>query len=211
MDNSSNEECYGNDAVFLYNAYAVLNIVFGFVACFSAIFVLAILLLLDKHLFYNQRILIYLNISVILGGLVSITSINPFLSRGMPTRSTYCTINGFMYNWSILSQLIMIWWITIDVFRLTTHKKILQYPGYKLEIVLVIIVFFFPPLVLWIPALPQIDIYGPDGPLCDIQSLNYTTCDKIEIPGYVTLAAYRFLPFFFYDHHLTHSSFNLYI
>ncbi len=195
MNNSSSDECYGVDAVFVYNAYAVLNIVFGLVACLFGTFVLAILFLLDKHLFYNQRILIYLNISVILGGIVSITSINPFLSHGTPTRSTYCTINGFMYNWSILSQLIIIWWITIDVFRLTANTKILKIPGYKLEVILVMVAFLLPPMILWIPALPQIDAYGPDGPLCDIQTLNYTTCEIILVPGYVGLAVYRVLPF----------------
>ncbi len=193
---NSSEDCYGVDAVFLYKAFAALNIVLGITACLFAIFALVALFLLDKHLFYNQRLLIYLNISIILGSLVSITSINPFLAGDAdPTRSHYCTVNGILYNWSILTQLMIIWLVTIDLFRLSRSvDKLLNHPGHVAEIVLVSIAFFLPPLLLWVPAISSIDLYGPDGPLCDLQTLNYTTCKKIY-NGYIALAVYRIGPF----------------
>ena len=184
--------------MFLYKAFAVLNIILGITACLFAIFALVALFLLDKHLFYNQRLLIYLNIAIILGSLVSIASINPLLVGDThPTRSHYCTVNGILYNWSILTQLMIIWLITIDLFRLSRSvDKLLNHPGHVAEITLLSIAFFLPPLILWIPAIPSIDMYGPDGPLCDIQTLNYTTCKTIS-NGYIALAVYRIGPFVF--------------
>ena len=176
-----------------------MNILMGFVACFLGTFVLSVLFMLDKHLFYYQRLIIYLNVSVILGGLVSITSINPFLvdDSGELTKSTFCTINGYLFNWSILTQHVLIWWMSIDAFILSMRNIRSLKPQNSIstiEIIAVLAAFLVPPLLLSIPALPSIDQYGPDGPLCDIQKFDFIKCEPILL-GYILLCIYRFLPF----------------
>lgn len=188
--------CYGNDSVTVFKVYAGINMVVGLLAFVFGTAIVISLFLLNKHLFYNQRLLIYLNSSNIFGGLVSMTSFNPFFSDGVPTRSVYCTINAFFFNSFVLTQLSIIWWIALDGFRPYLSTRKIFYPSFGLEVILVILVFAIPPLILWIPAIPSVDLYGPDGPLCDIQTLNYTTC-KVIINGYIGVSVYLFVPFVF--------------
>lgn len=190
-DNSTN--CYGNESAVIFKVYAGINMAMGLVACVFGLFTVISLLLLNKHLFYNQRLLIYLNSSNIFGGLVSMASVNPFLSDGLPTNSIYCTINAFFFNSFVLTQLLIIWWIALDGFRPYLFTRNILYPSFGLEVTLLVLVFALPPLVLWIPAIPGVGLYGPDGPLCDIQALNYTTCEPIT-NGYIGLSVYLFLP-----------------
>ena len=199
MNNSSGECSVEDDSIIVYKVYAGMNILMGFVACFLGTFVLSVLFMLDKHLFYYQRLIIYLNVSVILGGLVSITSINPFLvdDSGELTKSTFCTINGYLFNWSILTQHVLIWWMSIDAFILSMRNIRSLKPQNSIstiEIIAVLAAFLVPPLLLSIPALPSIDQYGPDGPLCDIQKFDFIKCEPILL-GYILLCIYRFLPF----------------
>ena len=198
MSNNNSSECYHQDSLIVFKAYAVVNVLMGIVACFLATFVLSILFLLGKHFFYYQRLIMYLNVSVILGGIVAIISINPFLTddSGILAQSTFCTINGYLFNWSILTQSILIWWISVDTFIMSMRNNILFEPRNSIsviEIVAVLITFLLPPLLLWVPALPTINQYGPDGPFCDIQKYDYERCEKMKL-GYVLLGVYRLLP-----------------
>ena len=199
MNNSFNgsDNCFPSSAHTVYRAYAVVNIVMGFVASALGATVLMVLFLLDKHLFYYQRLIIYLNIAVIFGGVVSMISVNPFLSDGdgAPTKSTFCTINAILFNWSTDSQHLIIWWVSIEVFRLGLSRTSLATNRLitKIEVVLILVTFFLPPLLLWIPAIPSVNQYGPDGPVCDIERFDYSSCER-SISGYILVAIYKFIP-----------------
>ncbi len=191
MTNSSGD-CYDADAP-VYQAYAIVNVILGVAVCVLGSFVLTVLFLLDKHLFYYQRLIIYLNVSVIFGGVVSVMSINPFLPD---TESTFCTVNGVLFNWSILTQYIIIWWISIEAFKLSMRKISLHTESSKpssIEVVILLVAFFLPLLFVWIPALPSINRYGPDGPLCDLVKFNYTDCKRLD-EVYLIIAFYRLIP-----------------
>ena len=197
MSSNLSETCFNHDILHTYQAFAIINVILG---CFSSLcgaMVLFILLRLGKHLFYRQRLVMYLNCSVVLQGLVSIISINAFLHGEEDLgKSTYCTINGFLFNWSVLTQLIIIWWIAIDIFRINRFHINLEQFVTKFELFQVFTMFLLPSLLLIILATPVVNLYGPDGPLCDIQVFNYSNCEQID-SGYIALAVYRFFPFIF--------------
>ena len=188
--NNSSDDCYPPDAP-MYRGIAIANVVLGVTVCVLGVSVLIVLFLLDKHLFYYQRLIIYLNVSVIFGGVVSIMSINPLLPD---TESAYCAVNGILFNWFVLTQYIIIWWISIAAFKLSMRNISLHTESSKpslIEILLLLVAFFLPLLCVWIPALPSIDLYGPDGPLC-VKVLN-TDCKKLD-DVHLTIAYYRLIP-----------------
>lgn len=191
-----NESCFTKESARVHVAYAAVNIFLGLTVCIVAVSLLAILFLLKKHIFYYQRLFIYLNVSVISSSIVSIISFRPMLYYDdIPDKSSYCTILGYLYTSSSLSQYIIVWWISFALFKLGL-LRITPSPQnsitYK-EVMVLLLAFFLPPLLLWIPALPNINQYGPNGPLCDIQTFDYVCCESV-LPGRLFNGFIRILP-----------------
>lgn len=196
MNNSSESDCFSDESARVYVAYAAVNMFLGLFVCMVAVTLLAILFLLKKHIFYYQRLFMYLNISVILSSVVSIVSFDPFLNYGdIPDKSTYCTILGYLYTSTSVSQYIIIWWISYALFKLGLFRapRSPQNDITWKEVTVLLMVFFLPPVLLWIPALPSFNQYGPNGPLCDIQTYDFVSCENI-LSGRLLLSFVKVLP-----------------
>ena len=171
-----------------------LSIFTGVLTVICGIIVLTVLILFKKYHFHNQRLIMYLNVCVIIQGIVSATNVNTLLPAAVDLEaiqdSTLCSVYGFLNNYAIYIQLLMIWWITIDIFLLSVFRI---HVSNKFEMVQIFTTFFLPLTFLWIPLLSQINQYGPDGPICDIQIIDYSSCERIHT-GTVTWVVLRLIP-----------------
>lgn len=171
-----------------------LSIFTGILTVICGIIVLTVLILFKKYHFHGQRLIMYLNVCVIIQGIVSATNVNTLLPEAVNLEaiqdSTLCSVYGFLNNYAIHIQLFMIWWITIDIFLLSVFRI---HVSNKFEMVQIFTTFFLPLTFLWIPLVPQINQYGPDGPICDIQIIDYSSCERIYT-GAATVVVLRLIP-----------------
>ena len=166
-----------------FRAITIVNTVTGVAVTLFAISVLIILFILKKYHLHNQRLKMYLNVFVIIQGVLSAVNVHNFFDEES-TQNTYCIVYGLFHNYAIYIQHFMIWWITIDLFRLAVFR--IYDVSNKFEVLQIVTTLFFPITFLWIPLVPQINQllvkYGPDGPICDMQIFDYSNCERI-LPG----------------------------
>ena len=183
MRNNSSE-CYQPD---IFKVLAGINMTTGFISALCSVVVLVILIGLKKYCFHTQRLIMYLHISVVIRGIISLIDFNAFLST---SDSLYCTFCGFMENYTVFIQLIAIWWIVLDLFLMSMYHFYVQW---KFEVIQFLSTFFVPLLFVWIPLIPQLDFYGYNGAFCGIRNINYGTC-RTNNPGYLGYLLMRLLP-----------------
>ena len=162
----------------------------GFISALCSVIVLIILRGLKKHYFHTQRLIMYLHISVVIRGTISVIDFNTFLSSD---DSPYCTICGFMENYIVFIQLIVIWWIVLDLFLMSMCHFYVQW---KFEVIQVLSTFVVPLLFVWIPLIPGLDFYGYNGAFCGIRNIDYETC-TVNDAGYLGYLFMRLLPLAF--------------
>ena len=160
-----------------------MNIATGAAVTLCAISVLIVLFLLKKYHFHNQRLIMYLNVFVIIQGILSAVNVHNFFDEES-TQNTFCNVYGLLHNYAIYIQHFMIWWITIDLFLLAVFRI---YVSNKFEVLQIVTTLVFPITFLWVPLVPQIDQvkYGPDGPICDMQIFDYSNCEQILSGGLI--------------------------
>ena len=183
MRNNSSE-CYQPD---MFKVLAVINMTTGFISALCSVIVLVILIGLQKHYFHTQRLIMYLHISVVIRGIISLIDFNAFLSTN---DSPYCTFCGFMQSYVIFVQLIAILWIVLDLFLMSIYHF---YAQWKFEVIQVLSTFFVPLLFVWIPIIPKLNLYGYNGAFCGIRNINYETC-TVNNAGYLGYLLMRLLP-----------------
>ena len=168
-----------------FRAITIVNIVTGAAVTLCAISVLIVLLfVLKKYHFHRQRLIMYLNVFVIIQGVLSVVNVHNFFDE-KSTQNTYCNVYGLFHNYAIYIQHFMIWWITIDLFRLAVFR--IHDVSYKFEVLQIVTTLVFPFTFLWVPLVPQIDQvkYGPDGPICDMQIFDSSNCERILSVGLI--------------------------
>ena len=175
-----------------FQIITILSISTGVLTVICGIIVLTVLILFKKYHFHNQRLIMYLNVCVIFQGIVSATNnVNTLLPEAEAIQdSQLCSVYGFLNNYAIYLQLFMILWIIIDIFLLSVFHI---HVSNKFEMVQIFTTFFLPLTFLWIPLVSQINQYGPDGPICDIQIIDYSSCERIHT-GTVTWVVLRLIP-----------------
>ena len=159
-----------------------MNIATGAAVTLCAISVLIVLFLLKKYHCHNQRLIMYLNVFVIIQGVLSVVNVHNFFDE-KSTQNTFCHVYGLFHNYAIYIQHFMIWWITIDLFLLAVFRI---YVSNKFEVLQIVTTLFLPFTFLWVPLVPQNQVkYGPDGPICDMQIFDYSNCEKILSGGLI--------------------------
>lgn len=139
--------------------------------------VLLMMVFLKKHRSHTHRLIMYLNIGIMIQGLISTLGFNSIIAGNDLSLyySNYCSVLGFLNNYAIFVQLVLIGWIMIDVFLKTALDL---YTKTAFEVIQVCSAFLGPLLFLWIPLVPAIKAYGGQGALCDIKILNYNNCTQ---------------------------------
>lgn len=191
--NSSSESflCF-NQSLAVVQAVSIINIALACVVTatsFTAIIILGFYL--KKYRFHVQRLVLYITLTVFLRGLSSILNgISVLLLVATEqNNSDFCRANGLIINSSLWTELILIWWVTIDlllmvVFSLFTNKK--------MEVIQLLSSFVLPPLVLWVPLM--FDSYGFSDGICGIHPPDYDDCTHSKT-GYIMFVIFRLVPF----------------
>ena len=179
----NNSECFNNVTVFTNMMVSGLNMILGVSGIVVAGGVLMIMGFLKKHQLHTNRLVMYLNVGILIQGVVSALGFNSIIAGDDLSfySSSYCSALGFLNNYAVLIQLVVIEWIMIDVFLKTALDL---YTKKAFEIIQVCSAFLGPALILWIPLLPGIRAYGSHEGLCDIKLVNYTDCTRHN-PGFI--------------------------
>ena len=165
----------------------------GIVSLISSLFVIALIVIFKKYIFYSQRMILYLSIAVTFSSLVRVTQgINyPYYPDNEYT-DIFCIFIGFIDQltiwWVIMANLV----IALHVYIKAVHKR-----SPKLEVVYVITIFLFPLTFSWIPFIHL--TYGEAGPWCWIKRINSDCTDNqfgiglryglLYAPAYIILFA----------------------
>lgn len=127
----------------------------SFIAC---LIVIAIIILFKKYLFHTQRLLLYLDISLLIHALAQ--AINSLSYDEANILEEYCIVTGFVDLYTSLCVVVAIACFTIDVFLQATCQCITQ----RIEVLYVILTFLLPAIIASIPF--PFDAYGFAGAWC---------------------------------------------
>lgn len=162
------------------------------VCAFLSLLVTAVFL--KKYRFHVQRLVMYLNGCIFLQGISSILDgvavILITVSTSGDTNSLLCMASAYLFNHSLWMEVIMIWWITLDlllmaVFSLFTNRK--------MELIQLATAMLIPMSILWVPFL--FDSYGIIDGRCDLITLDTLNCSSTS-DGFTVFLLFRLLPFF---------------
>ena len=133
----------------------------GFISFFGSLFVICLILLYKKYLFFTQRLILYLSIASMLNGL-SVGLQGAVYFPQTTQFKIYCAITGFLDQTTIWSTLLAIGGITLDIY----FKAVLNRKN-RWEIFYILVIFIFPFSFNWIPLIDS--TYGLAGPWCWIK------------------------------------------
>ena len=173
---ADNETCLENDTIVGVQIVAGLSVFLGLCNVCLGLFVFTFIFLLKRHHFHSQRLVLYLSICVILCGIKSAIDVHAFVEP-IPETSPYCTFCGLLHNYVYITLTLAVFVITVDTFLLVTFNVNTS----KLDILEVLFIFALPILWLWIPLLPQFNVYGSEAVQCNLIKVNYTACEKISL------------------------------
>ncbi len=165
--NDTTSECtyYQSYDYTIVAAFSSSGGVVSFLACF---FVIGIIILYKKYLFFTQRLILYLAIATLIGSLAQMLHI---VERFAP--NGFCIFGAFIYQLGAWSELLAITCIMVNVLLIVVFR----WETEKLEIVYILLIFVFPLTFNWIPFIE--DAYGVAGAWCWIRSHN-DDCSKFE-------------------------------
>ena len=185
FSNSSSMLLCFNQSLTLVQAAAIVNLV-----VITSVTSIAILLCLNKHRVHMQRLVLYVTFAVLLQGVSSITNgvtVLLLLADDQSYRDL-CQATGFIGTCILWTELILIWWITVELLLVVVFSL---FTTWKMEVIQIVTAFAIPPLLLWIPL--KFDGYGFNDGICRIQTLDYDSCVE-NTAGYVTLVVVHLLP-----------------
>ena len=189
MSNSTTNEC--ND-MRTFRHLAIMNIIAGGISVLVSLVLILCLIYLKKYHFHPQRLVMYLNVTVCLHGLTSILQFHPLIVSHVPesTATAYCQFIGLLGVYSEHVQLLIVMWIVIDMFVMTSFKF---YARRAFEVLEVVSTLTVPLLYVWVPL--PLGMYGSTGALCEITYVNIEECNK-EINGVILVIFLCFVPQF---------------
>ena len=196
-DSFGNLTCIDNVTVVKVKVVAGISVLLGLCNICLGALVVAFIFLFKRHHFHSQRLVLYLSISVILAGIKSTIDLHAFVEPIEET-SMYCTFCGLLHNYANSTLAFAVFVVTVDTFLYvtfnvntgTTKMEIIEaliilvtfnVNTSKFDILEALFIFVFPILWLWIPLLPQFNVYGSNAVECNLIKVNYTTCEAIPL------------------------------
>lgn len=149
-----------------YAAVAIVAAVSAFFSLLACCFVLFIIILFKKWKFFEQRLILYLNITAMLESIAVIIHRVDYNNETSAFYKGWCVFAGFFENntsWMLLLAVVI---ITVHLFVLVVFDKRTN----KLEPLHIFIIFIFPILFNWIGFIEL--AYGKAGAWCWIRSEN---------------------------------------
>lgn len=187
MDDSASP-CLPNSTFRGIAAVAGVNIFFGVVNIILGSLVVSFIFLFKRHHFHSRRLVIYLSICVILLGIKAAIDVHAYIEP-IEESGVYCEFCGFLLNYALTAQIIIIFIMTVDTFMLVTcHVNTT-----RLEIVEVLITFALPLTWIWVPWF--YGVYGSSAAICDITRVNYANCTANSTGSDISIYMFA-IPFF---------------
>lgn len=144
--------------------------VFSLLVCLS---VILLLILLRKHLFFDQRLVLYLAIASLCHSISYILGRVDF-SGSRQIRDPYCYAAGFAETYTSCVELLAVLSVTGHVFVLA----VLKLKRNKLDWLYLVFIFILPLVWSWVPFV--FDAYATAGPWCGIRTLEPSDCDAYQ-------------------------------
>lgn len=179
MSNIENETCVGNGTFIGVKVVAGISVFLGLCNILLGTLVVAFIFLHKRHHFHSQRLVLYLSVIVIVGGIKSTIDVHAFVSNSLDETTPFCAFLGLLHNYTDNTLTLAVFVITLDTFLLVTCNVDTS----RLDILEVLFMFILPTLWIWIPLLPEFSAYGPDAAECNLILVNYTTCTAVQIGG----------------------------
>ena len=190
---SSSESCspFDNNT---YVTVAIISAVTALISTIACAGVIALIIILRKHYFYTQRLILYLNIAALLNSVSIVLRLQRIgYKSDSDALEGLCVFTGAFDHITAWSELIAICCITINLLLNAVFHKNTE----KLEKVYFILIFFFPLTFNWIPFIKN--TYGKAGAWCWIRGQDDDTCEDFQfgiylrfilwyVPSYVILA-----------------------
>ena len=168
---SSSNDTFVECSVFDTGDYVTVAIVSSgsaFISCLFCIVVIGLLLLLKKHYFFIQRLVLYLSVAALINSLSMVLRLHRIWYRQqIEALKVLCIVSAFINQTSAWSLLMAFMAITFSLLMAVVFQKSTA----RLELVYVIMIFLFPLTYNWIPFL--YDTYGQAGAWCWIRNVNY--------------------------------------
>lgn len=168
--NSNTNHCV-NYTETKYIIIGILHSTSAAISFLASLLVVGIILLLKKHKFFVQRLILYLSVAAVLYSLAAAQSKTDYFVHH--PNDKYCEWIAFACQYTQWCLLLAICVVTIDiVIRLFTHRSTT-----KLEVPYLVLIFVVPATFNWLPF--RWNLYGPSGAWCWIKTVNETNnCTK---------------------------------
>lgn len=183
---SNNTTCY-DFSKSQYIALVSIRSGIGFISFIACIVVIALMILLKKYLFRPQRMVLYLNITLLLNSLVTcMNSISYKESQNLPI---YCLVTGLLDEYTSLCILLAVTCFTVNIFvQVMFNYK----TGPIAEALYVLFIFGLPIIPSMIPI--YFNAYGFSGAWCWIKEFD-EDCVKFK-NGIILQFSLLYVPIF---------------
>lgn len=183
-NSSSNFTCLAYNTT-EYIAIAAVNSFLSAVSFLACLMVIGFIFLFKKHMFFTQRLILYLTIAAALNMLAMAIEATVYFPK-TDAFEGYCMWTGFFQQVSGWAQIMGVACMTIDLFqRVVLH---IDTSRLRFEIIYVSVIITVPLLFNWIPFIDK--TYGLSGPWCWIRDYNGVpgNCTKNEFGVVLALA-----------------------
>lgn len=154
----------------IFIAVGALRSTSSFISVLASVFVISLIVLFKKYVFFVQRLILYLSITVMLNGL-SRTVVISYLHPGNQNTDNACIAIGFLDQLTVWMYQVATLVIMFYIYTKTVHVKDLKWEKFYL-----VATFVFPFFFAWIPFIKL--TYGPAGPWCWIRRTNDDCTDN---------------------------------
>lgn len=156
------------------------------ISILTSVFVIVVAIIFRKYRFSTQRIILYLNFTVLLYSIVLVLHVFDYDGR----HTGYCVFTGFLdqqISWYVLMAICC---LTFDLLR---KAVFLQLHTGKYEFIYLFVIFVVPFTFNWIPFVDN--TYGLARATCWIKEVNLTDCTTIPL-GIAFRFALYWVPFY---------------
>ena len=165
-----------------FQVVAIVRAVSGGISVLASLLVILLIVLFKKHLFFTQRLILYLSIASMLNGLAIALQGATYYPDNKHT-DVYCSLSAFFEQTTHWSLLLAVASITLDIYLTAIHRV-----QRRRESIYPVVIFISPILFNWIPFVN--DAYGQAGPWCWIVN----ECESIY--GLVYRYVLWYVPFY---------------
>ena len=162
------------------------------VSALCCIFVIGLIFLFKKHIFFTQRLIIYHCLAALVRAIALILRLHRLGYKNDSTSlKVLCAISGFMDQLSLWYLLVDYSVITFTLFMTAVfHKNVA-----RLEGLFIVLIFVFPLTFNWIPFIN--DSYGRSRSWCWIRIINFDDCSEHKF-GKILQVALWVVPFYLF-------------